>query len=274
MNKRMKITVTNKRAEKDTQLHLLRSNLEFTDETKTIQKEIDKNPLSAELWMKKGLELAKQMHFREAIEAYSIGLSHNPFHALTLRHRGHRLISTYRFEEAAFDFELSSRLDPSNWNTWYHLGLAYYLIGDFERANKAYTRCLEMTKNDQEELVAIVDWKWLTLMRLGKVDEAKEVLNLVNKKTNPGENIAYKDRVLMYKGEIKLESILDSITDCEGSDFEDFELATQGYGVAMYYYFNGGKEKAFELLNRILKHDTFWSAFGFIAAYQDIKRLK
>ena len=123
MNKRMKITVTNKRAKKETQLQLLRSNLEFTDETKAIQKELDKSPLSTELWMKKGLELAKQMHFKEAIEAYSIGLSHNPFHALTLRHRGHRLISTYRFEEAAFDFELSSRLDPSNWDTWYHLCL-------------------------------------------------------------------------------------------------------------------------------------------------------
>jgi len=274
MSNRMNISITDKRAKKDTQLHLLRSKLEFTDEAKAIQKEIDKNPCSTELWMKKGIELAKQMHFREAIEAYSIGLSHNPFHALSLRHRGHRLISTYRFEEAAFDFELSSRLDPSNWDTWYHLGLAYYLMGDFERANNAYTRCLEMTKDDQEELVAIVDWKWLTLMRLGKDEEAKAVLQLVDEKTNPGENIVYKERVLMYKGDIKPETILKSIPGYAGDAFGDFELATQGYGVAMYYYFNGGKEKTFELFDRILKHDTFWSAFGFIAAYQDAKRLK
>jgi len=273
MNKRMKISVTDKRAEKDTQLHLLRSKLELTKETKAIQKEIEKNPSSTELWMKKGLELAKQMHFREAIEAYSIGLSHNPFHALTLRHRGHRLISTYRFEEATFDFELSSRLDPSNWDTWYHLGLAYYLIGDFERANNAYSRCLDMTKEDQEELVAIVDWKWLTLMRLGKIEEAKEVLQLVNEKTEPGENTVYKERVLMYKGKIKPENILENIPGYEGDGFGDFELATQGYGVSMFFYFNGEKEKAFDLFRRILQHDTFWSAFGFIAAYQDEKRL-
>lgn len=274
MSNRMNISITDKRAKKDTQLHLLRSKLEFTDETKAIQKEIDKNPSSTELWMKKGIELAKQMHFREAIEAYSIGLSHNPFHALSLRHRGHRLISTYRFEEAAFDFELSSRLDPSNWDTWYHLGLAYYLIGDFERANNAYTRCLKMTKEDQEELVAIVDWKWLTLMRLGKMEEAKEVLQLVDKNTEPGENTVYKERVLMYKGDIKPKTILESIPGYAGDDFGDFELATQGYGVAMFYYFNGEKEKTFDLFRRILKHDTFWSAFGFIATYQDEKRLK
>jgi len=274
MNKRIKITVTDKRAEKDTQLHLLRSKLEFTEETKAIQKEILKNPCSTELWMKKGIALAKQMHFREAIEAYSIGLSYNPFHALSLRHRGHRLISTYRFEEAAFDFEFSSRLNPANWDTWYHLGLAYYLIGDFERANKAYSRCLEMTKEDQEELVAIVDWKWLTLMRLGKVKEAKEVLQLVDEQTEPGENTVYKERVLMYKGGIKPENILESIPRHASDKFGDFELATQGYGVAMYYYFNGQKEKTFDLFMRILKHDTFWSAFGYIAAYQDEKRLK
>ena len=274
MNKRIKITVTDKRAEKDTQLHLLRSKLEFTEETKAIQKEILKNPCSTELWMKKGIALAKQMHFREAIEAYSIGLSYNPFHALSLRHRGHRLISTYRFEEAAFDFELSSRLNPANWDTWYHLGLAYYLIGDFERANKAYSRCLEMTKEDQEELVAIVDWKWLTLMRLGKVKEAKEVLQLVDEQTEPGENTVYKERVLMYKSDIKPENILESIHRHANDKFGDFELATQGYGVAMYYYFNGQKEKTFDLFMRILKHDTFWSAFGYIAAYQDEKRLK
>ena len=274
MKKRMKIMLADKRAEKDTQLHLLRSHLEITAESKAIQKEIEKNPSNTELWMKKGLELAKQMHFREAIEAYSIGLSHNPFHALSLRHRGHRLISTYRFEEAAFDFELSSRLDPSNWDTWYHLGLAYYLIGYFKRANIAYSRCLEMTKKNQEELVAIVDWKWLTLMRLGKAEEAKEVLQLVDEKTEPGENTVYKERVLMYKGHIKPESILESITGYADDDFGDFELATQGYGVAMYYYFNGDIEKTLDLFKRILKHDTFWSAFGFIAAYQDEKRLK
>lgn len=270
MSNRMTATIKNERAKKETQVHLLRSNLEFSEEVKEIQKQIDKDPTNIELWIKKGIELSKQMLFREAVEAYSEGLCHNPFHALTLRHRGHRLISTYRFEEAAYDLELSSRLDSTNWDTWYHLGLAYYLIGDFERANNAYTRCQEITSEEQDELVALVDWKWLTLMRLGRVEEAKKILDLVNKDTKSGENFVYKNRILMYKGEMKPEEVLDY----EGAEFADLELATQGYGVAMYYYFNGEKEKAFELFKLILENNSYWSAFGFLATYQDEKRLK
>jgi tetratricopeptide (TPR) repeat protein len=267
---KMKITVTNERAEKATQVHSLRSELAYTDEVKEIQKLIELDMENTDLWMKKGLELAKQMHFREAIESYSIGLSYNPFHALSLRHRGHRLLSTYRFQEAVFDFELSSRIDPKNWDTWYHLGLAYYLIGDFERANNAYTRCFEITRHDQDELVAIVDWKWLTLMRLGREEEARKILDYVNTDTESGENHVYKNRVLMYKGEVKPEAVLDY----NDKEFADLELATQGYGVAMYYYFNGQQEKTFELFDLILKNDTYWSAFGYLAAFQDKKRLK
>lgn len=269
MSNGMKISVTDERAKKETQLHLIRSCLQYTDEVKEIEKQLVDDPGNTELWMKKGLELSKQMHFREAIESFSIGLSYNPFHALTLRHRGHRQLSVYRFEEGAFDLEMSSRLDPSNWDTWYHLGLAYYLVGDFERSDQAYTRCLELTRSDQDEMVAIVDWKWMTLMRLGKEEEASKLLELVDTNTEAGENIAYKNRVLMYKGEMDPEKVLDY----DDSEFRDLELATQGYGVAMYHYFNGEKEKAFNLFNLILEKDTFWSAFGYLAAYQEKKRM-
>ena len=269
MSNGIKITVTKERAKKETQLHLIRSSLQYTDEVKEIEKQIMDDPGNTELWMKKGLELCKQMHFREAIESFSTGLSNNPFHALTLRHRGHRQLSVYRFEEGAFDLEFSSRLDPTNWDTWYHLGLAYYLVGDFERSDQAYTRCLEITRSDQEKLVAIVDWKWMTLMRLGKEDEASKLLELVDTNAEAGENIAYKNRILMYKGEMDPEKVLDY----DNFEFRDLEFATQGYGVAMYYYFNGEKDKAFYLFNSILEKDTFWSAFGYLAAYQEKKRM-
>jgi len=201
------------------------------------------------------------MLFREAIEAYSIGLTFNPFHALLYRHRGHRLISIRRFHEAALDLELSSRLDPTNWDTWYHLGLAYYLLEDFARAEKAYKRCLEITNSD-ELMVAIVDWYWMTLMHLGKKEEADKLLELVSENTDPGENLSYKRRVLMYKGIIQPEELIEY----EGAEFPELELATQGYGLANYYLLLGEKEKAKELFERILKYSSFWSSFGYIAS--------
>ena len=262
----MHIDKTDVTAAKETQVQFLRSDLPVSDEVKEIESQIEKDPLNAELWMKKGLALAKQMLFREAIEAYSVSVSCDPFHALTYRHRGHRYISVRCFEQAAADLEISSRLDPTNWDTWYHLGLAYYLMKDYQRAAKAYQRCLEIT-NTEELLVAIVDWYWMTCKRLGDEKKAAELLELVNENTDPGENLSYKMRVLMYKGLIKPEDMMHF----EGAEFPDLEIATQGYGVSNYYYLNGDIEKSNEVLEKILTIKSFWSAFGFLAALVDAR---
>lgn len=269
MTKYMSLSLAEERAAKETQIHSKRSQLPFSSDVKEIEVKLEDDPENPELWMEKGLQLSKQMLFREAVESYSMGLSYAPFHALLYRHRGHRLISTMRFHEAALDFELSSRLDPKNWDTWYHLGLAYYLLKDFARAESAYKRCLDLT-NSEDLLVAIVDWYWMTLMRLGKKDEADKMLDLVTEDTDPGENISYKKRVLMYKGIIEPEELIEF----EGADFPDLEMATQGYGLANYYYLMGKKTEAKELYEKILEHDKVWSAFGYLAAIVDYENLK
>lgn len=262
----MHIDVTDTTATKETQVQFNRSNLPLSEEVKEIEKEIEKNPSDCELWMRKGIALSKQMLFKEAVEAYSVGLSYNPFHALTYRHRGHRYLSIRCFAEAAADLELSSRLDPSNWDTWYHLGLAYYLLKDYKRAARAYRACLDIT-DSEDKLVAIVDWYWMTAKRLGNEKLAAELLEMVNENTDPGENLSYKRRILMYKGIIKPEDLMQF----EGAEFPDLEIATQGYGLSNYYYLNGDMEKSNAVLKQILTIKSFWSAFGFLAALVDAK---
>lgn len=264
-NNKLIITVDEKRAEKDTQVFFKRSGLEFSEDVKSIESEIKNDPANTELWMKKGLALAKQMLCREAAEAFSIGLTYDPFNWLILRHRGHRYLSIYNFEGAAADLELASRI-KKDWDVLYHLGLSYYLIGDFMRADEVYTRCLDITDKSEINLVAIVDWKWLTLKRLGKDKEASEILRLVDEKTEAGENQAYKDRLMVYKG-IKTPEEGMSFNN---EEFADLEVSTRGYGIAMNYYFNGDKAKARELLNKIYECDGYWSAFGYLAAYQEL----
>ena len=50
-------------------------------------------------------------------------------------------------------------------------------------------------------------------------------------------------------------------------------LATQGYGVANWYFVNGEVDKAKEILNKVLG-GKYWSAFGYIAAEADVKRME
>ncbi len=93
--------------------------------------------------------------YRDAIRIYSNGIELHPEDARLYRHRGHRFISTRQLDKAIADFEYAAALiegtddeiEPDGLpnalgipvstlhsNIWYHLGLAYYLSGDYERA--------------------------------------------------------------------------------------------------------------------------------------------
>ena len=58
--------------------------------------------------------------------------------------------------------------------------------------------------------VATSDWLWMTLMRLGRKDDAAKVLERITPKMEILENGAYHRRLLMYKGAEKPEALLDT----------------------------------------------------------------
>ncbi|ANX11648.1 tetratricopeptide repeat protein [Fictibacillus sp. WQ 8-8] len=264
----MNIALTEQRDSRENQLGWSKSILEMSKEVAGINEELEKTPNNADLWMIKGIALSKSLLFREAIDAYSIALSYDPFHALVYRHRGHRHLSIRMYKQAAADFELSSRIDSTNWDTWYHLGLAYYLLGDFKRSESVYRKCMEITDTD-DKYVAIADWYWMTLMRLGKKEEAIKLIEPITEDTDPGENASYHRRLLMYKGLLKPEELLYF----EGAQLPDLELATQGYGLGHYYLVYGEIEKAKAMFKRIVEDSTQWSAFGYLAAEAELSNM-
>ena len=133
------------------------------------------NPESGDAWMQKGHALAKVSMMREAEECYAMAISCDPFNWEYYRHRAHRFLSCWRFEDAAADFVIASRLNPNDWNVFYHLGLSYFLLRDYAKAAKAYARCYELTDADPE-LIAVTDWYYMTLKRLGNDEEAAKIL--------------------------------------------------------------------------------------------------
>ena len=167
------------------------------------------NPESGDAWMKKGHALAKVSMMREAEECYAMAISCDPFNWEYYRHRAHRFLSCWRFEDAAADFVIASRLNPNDWNVFYHLGLSYFLLRDYAKAAKAYARCYELT-DAEPELIAVTDWYYMTLKRLGNDEEAAKILARITDHMNPGENTAYYARLLMYKGLKKPEELLST----------------------------------------------------------------
>ena len=146
-------------------------------------------------------------------------------------------------------------------NIWYHLGLAYYLKGDFANASRAYDECMKVSTND-DSITATSDWQWMTYMRSGNKAAAAKVLERITPKMDILENGSYHRRLLMYKGLEKPETLLDT------TSADDLTIATQGYGVGNYYFVTGDTAKAKEIFDRVLAGKQ-WAAFGYIAAEVD-----
>ncbi len=223
--------------------------------------------------------------YNDAIATYTRGIEAHPDSPHLYRHRGHRHISTRKLTNAVADFEMAASLiegqpdevEPDGApnaagiptstlqsNIWYHLGLAHYLRGDFEQALEAYLECMEVSKND-DMLVATSDWLYMTYRRLGLEDEAAAVLEPITQDMEILENTAYHSRLLMYKGQVEPDSLLDP----EGTDA--LQLATQGYGVGNWFLYNGDRVRAREIFEQILEGGS-WAAFGFIAAEAELAR--
>jgi tetratricopeptide (TPR) repeat protein len=254
-------------ASKFGQVHEERSDIPLIPEIQEIDKQLAENPAQPELWMERGKILRKKQKLcREAIESHSMGLTYDPFNSLLYRYRGHVCVNVERYKEAAADFELSVRIDPLNWDSWYHLGLAYYLLSDYTRARGAYERCIEITADD-DSLVAVLDWYWLTLMHLGEKELAAKAVEKIVPGMNIVDNRAYYNRVLAYNNQRAPEDVV-----AEARTLEDHMFATQTYGIAYMYELAGEMDKCKSLLEEIVgRGDDFWSGFAEHAARKRLK---
>lgn len=260
-------------------LEQLQSNLEKA------QADYEKNPNDPEriIWL--GRRTAYLWRYHDAIDIYSKGIEKHPNYPKLYRHRGHRYISVREFDKAIADLEKAARLTENmqdeiepdgapnkhniprgtlKFNIWYHLGLAHYLKGDFENALSAYFQCMKYSKND-DVLCATSDWLYMTYRRLGKNEEAEEVLEPIQENMEILENTSYHNRLLMYKGLKSPDELLNS----ENPD--ELSLATQGYGVGNWYLYIGKNKKAREIFEKIIA-GKYWPAFGFIAAEAELQK--
>lgn len=239
------------------------------------------------IWL--GRREAYLYHYNEAINIFTQGLDKFPESYKLFRHRGHRYITVREFSKAIADLQKAAALAPAlplevepdgqpnklniplsttQFNVWYHLGLAHYLKGDFESAAMAYKQCMQVYNND-DLICATADWMYMTLRRLGQEEEARNILERISDTMNIIENDSYHLRLQMYKGLIPPDDLLKVSS---GSDDIDLALATQGYGVGNWYLCQGDTARAVEIFKQVTSGKHF-SSFGFIAAEAELARL-
>jgi dipeptidyl aminopeptidase/acylaminoacyl peptidase/tetratricopeptide (TPR) repeat protein len=246
-----------------------------------------KTPDDVDTIVRLGRRLSALGRFREATEVYTRGLARFPLDPRLLRFRGHRYITLRDYDKAVADLTRAADLsrgkpdqpdgDPPSgplagasstlhYSIYYHLGLAHYLRGDFARALPAYRECLRLARGNDDRVVAVTDWLYLTLRRLGKDEEAQKLLPADVGAMNIQENQLYRNRIRMYRGELKPEDLLRT-----GGD--DVGQATYGYAVGTWYLLTGEKDRARAAYARVVEGRA-WPAFGFAAAEADLARLR
>ncbi len=243
------------------------------------------------IWV--GRRLAYLWHYQDAVDVYTAGIELDPNDARLYRHRGHRYITLRQFDKAIADLEKAAELiagtedqiesdgQPNasgvptstlHTNVYYHLGLAYYLAGNYDKALDSYEKCLAAAKNNDMR-VATLDWTWMTLQKLGRDDDAAKAIAEVSEDMEILENHAYHRRLLMYQGKLLPTDLLSADAAADESQDTDaaLQLATYGYGVGNWYAINGEGDKARKVYKQVIAGDH-WAAFGYIAAEAELKR--
>jgi len=263
-----------------------RSFIAKPDEARSIEKAdaaLSKGPASADLLLAAARARDAVLRFSESIPLYTRGADDYPGDVRFPRFRGHRFISTRKFDFAISDLKKAAELAPASFDVSYHLALAYYLRRDYNHAAREYQRCLAMAAlpkpqfmrgmpadwrpchaMDDDTRVAVTEWAWRALRRAAKPEEAAKLLTAIQPQMAVKENQSYLRTLLLYKGVYTEAQTLAPPLDGNAA-------ATIGYGVGLWHWLEGRKDRACIAWERVVNHPN-WAAFGFIAAEAEIFR--
>lgn len=257
---------------------------EKLEEAEAVHLEKPNNPDSI-IWL--GRRTAYLGYYKNAVRQFSSGMVLFPNDARLYRHRGHRYITLRCFDDAIKDFVKAATLvkgkpdeiEPDGIpnakniptstlqsNIWYHLGLAYYLKGDYKSAGNAYQEAQKVSTNNDMR-VATTYWHYITLLRYGNVKDAKKLLKPFAGEIELIENTDYLKLIKLYRYEAKIEDLLSTI----GDNAETLGSASLGYGIGNYLNRKRDKSEAIAIFRRIVAGNQ-WASFGYIAAETDLAR--
>jgi tetratricopeptide (TPR) repeat protein len=189
-----------------------------------------------------------------------------PGNALFYRYRGHRYISVREFDSALADLTRGNRLDTTNYDIWYHLGVVRFVRGDFGGASDAFTHAQRMAPNPNE-LAGSTDWLWMSLSRAGRAAEASRALAAITDSLSVTTARAYFQRLKLYRGRIAPQDVMTP------ADTDDITVATLAFGVGNWYLVRGDSARAREWFERSVASGG-WPAFGFIASEVELRRIR
>ncbi len=241
-----------------------------------------KSDLSEDDFIEIGKQLVATARYKEAVENYTVGLNKFPESFKILRYRGHRYLTLRKLDLVVIDLLKARELIKSQPDVWdfdakgnktdtyqhqieYHLGVYYFLKEMYKEAVAAFERSLKEA-HEGNEIAGTTDWLYNSYQRNGQKKEALKLLTAYSPDVKADHEQAYFRRILLYKGVIKLNELVDETLPADKMTIQD---VTKLYGLANWYGFQGNGEKAKELYTKIIQSNS-WPAFAYLASETEL----
>jgi len=211
--------------------------------------------------------LARLQRQDDAVASCSEAIALRPDFAAALLDRGHFLINTRHVDRALPDLLRARALNADAYGVAYHLALANYLLGDYQKAAAEYENCIATAKTEDNR-IACSAWQYLALLRAGRKDDAAHVLERATPDVKVQSSAAYLDRLLLFKG-VKTEEEV-----AKAMEKDNLQLPTVAYGIGVWHLLNGREARAREYFQKAVSPPAQQTAFGSVAAYYELQRLR
>ena len=226
-------------------------------------------------WYVYGTALSLVGKNEEAIEAHSHGIAFDPFYAPNYFGRGRRDNAVGRHWQAIADFTVAIHLDSDNWTYWYYRATTLNLHGHVEESIDDFKQCMHLS--EASEHYPLIHWIYTSYVELGKFDEARKCLDLIDATVEaPQMDYGYCRAVRLYKGMIKPEDYIDipAMQKAVLPREKRVELELNGmyYGLYCYWTLHGEPEKAAQAI-RDLQKVAYPGAFGYTKSIPIAKKL-
>ncbi len=233
----------------------------------SFERAIALDPRNAESHLQKCRALAALRRHDEAIPACTESLRLKPDSAEALRDRGHYYLNLGKTDPGLADLKKAESLTKDDRGIYYHLGMAYYLKGDFANSAKAYEGCLANSSDDATR-VECSAWLYPSLRRAGREADAKKLLDGIHITSLPGHPGNYLDRLLLFKG-LKSEDEVAKTMSAEGGLSE----STVGYTIGLWHLLSGRQARARDYFEKAIA-SKYTPAWGYRASEAELKRMR
>jgi len=243
-----------------------------------------KNVLTEDDYIAIGRSLSGTNRFKMAAENYTEGLAKYPKSYKLLRHRGHRYINLHQLDKAIVDLQKAEELirpEPEVFEydeagkqgasyqhqILYHIGVYHFLTKDYAASASDFEKSLAIA-HAGKDIAGAGDWLYNAYQRSGQKEKATSLLKIIGPDfTIDDKEYPYYRRLLLYKGAIKPEELVDANIPIEKMTLFDI---TKLYGLANWYLYKGDKETADKFHKKILFSNQ-WFGFAYIEAEMDMQ---